>query len=104
MENFQLDVEYNREGPNPSSPKRNSKGQSVYPDLIIHERGKTNNLLIVEFKPCWKSNQDKDAEKLKDYSLKQKYTFAATGLFGHSKLKFDPIPGNSEESTTDCNA
>lgn len=60
-----LDSEFIRAG----KPAEGLKGR-IFPDLIVHERGKhEHNLLVVEFKGYWnKSNWDKDELKLKAFT------------------------------------
>lgn len=73
-----VDMEYNRE--HGCAVKRNSSGATVYPDLIVHERGNDdNNLLVIE---CKKSNarkgeKTKAVEKLAEHQRKRKYKYAA---------------------------
>ena len=45
---------------------KNIDGTLVYPDFILHKRGTNDsNLLIIEFKTWWNSDNREDIEKLK---------------------------------------
>lgn len=58
---------------------RESKSTIVYPDIIIHERNKKNNLLVIEIKT---KNQDStcDIEKLRLFTSDTEYKYNF-GLF-----------------------
>jgi hypothetical protein len=58
---------------------RESETTIVYPDIIIHERNKKNNLLVIEIKT---KNQDPtcDIEKLKLFTSDTEYRYSF-GLF-----------------------
>lgn len=63
---YVLDCEYNRNGVNrkvlPSFPN------GVYPDIIIHNRGNNdNNLLIMEVKTYWNSDNTTDLHKISEF-------------------------------------
>lgn len=74
---WNVDCEYNRDGNNikrlnlePLIKKVNSdddKGETVYPDIIVHERGKENNLLVIEAKKD--NNSTVEAVKLDKFKL-----------------------------------
>lgn len=66
FENYVLDCEYNRNGVHakvlPSFPR------GVYPDVIIHNRGNNdNNLLIMEVKTYWNTNNTQDVKKIREF-------------------------------------
>ena len=67
---WNIDCEYNRIGNCGNQIKKNSTGENIRPDIIIHQHSKKtieNNLLIIEIK---KNHIDKsDIEKIKDYTL-----------------------------------
>lgn len=65
---YNLDVEYNRNGRQPKRIPNSRNG--VRPDVIIHRRGlNTHNLLIMEFKPPWDIyNTFNDQQKLKAFT------------------------------------
>ena len=65
---YNLDVEYNRNGRQPKRIPNNRIG--VRPDVIIHKRGlNDHNLLIMEFKPPWERyNTFDDRQKLKAFT------------------------------------
>ena len=73
---YNLDCEYNRNGDKPKHII--SLDKNVYPDLIIHKRGETNNLLVMEFKTYWNTDQENDIQKIKaflDSQEKESYNY-----------------------------
>jgi len=55
-----------------------TKGKTVYPDIIVHRRRTTNNLLVVEMKCSSSSVPDEcDIVKLQSYKTDLGYDFAA---------------------------
>ncbi len=59
---YNVDCEYNRDG----YGMKKIDGTLVYPDFILHKRGTNDsNLLIIEFKTWWNSDNREDIEKLK---------------------------------------
>jgi len=69
-----IDCEYNREG---EDAKTNEAGDSVRPDILIHERGTNeHNLLAIEAKK--KPENDYDQKKLMGYIQKQNYAYAVS--------------------------
>lgn len=78
---WHVDVEYNREGKE-GDPKRlnwdeiaagadanelvrDTEGRTIYPDIIVHERGEPNSLLVIEVKKSGSRRPaDVDREKL----------------------------------------
>lgn len=95
--NWNVDCEYNRIGSSPINPKRlmlpiegvstdDIKAKTVFPDIIIHHRGKkgiNNNLLVIEVKKVHRINFEScevkhDFYKLDQYTNQLKYQF---GLF-----------------------
>lgn len=75
---YDVDCEYNRDG----YGTKNIDGILVYPDFILHQRGtNSDNLLIIEFKTWWNSDNHEDIEKLLDmmsdrYPYKYKYGYS----------------------------
>lgn len=66
FQNYVLDCEYNRNGIQakalPSFPN------GVYPDIIIHNRGNNdNNLLILEVKTYWNTDNMQDERKISEF-------------------------------------
>ena len=58
-------------------PDEDDQGSRVYPDIIVHKRGTTNNLLIIEVKVKSKgASKSHDYKKLKAYKSYLKYKFA----------------------------
>lgn len=80
VEKLSVDCEYNRETNSPATAKRirditqslleedpkisfdDTTGRTVFPDIIIHERGEPKNMLVIEAK---KGNRPSDADILK---------------------------------------
>lgn len=90
---WHIDCEYNRDGADPKrvhlSPIQvasdDDTGETAYPDIIVHERGTSNNLLVIEAKKDTNSSDRavrNDKRKLGAYKKELGYTF---GLF----LKFN---------------
>jgi hypothetical protein len=90
---WHIDCEYNRDGIDPKKVQIESrtissdddKAETVYPDIIVHERGKTNNLLAIEAKKDKESSDretldaiERDKNKLIAYKKDLRYEF---GLF-----------------------
>lgn len=60
---YNLDCEYNRNGA--ETKKLPSFPNGTYPDVIIHKRGRNDyNLLVMEFKTYWNTNQFNDKWKI----------------------------------------
>ena len=100
---YHIDCEYNRHGELPKTiivnyepketPVEDLEAKTVFPDIIIHERGHDeNNLMVIEIK---KNNSTQDAEndfmKLRAFTS-QEYRYT-TGLF----LRFDVDNGKISE-------
>lgn len=86
---WDVDVEYNRIGETDNVTKRlpeemlqNESQGTVYPDVIIHQRGsEENNLLVIEAKKSGNSS-DGDRQKIRAYQQHLDYDY---GLF----VRFD---------------
>ena len=86
FEGWNVDCEYNRIKDLPkmlsiSKQKIESddeKATTVYPDIIVHKRGKQENLLVIEAKkvPCDSKDRDYDIRKLKAFKEQLGYDFA----------------------------
>lgn len=79
---YNLDCEYNRNIYDIKTALINQEIKSIYPDLIVHRRGKTgnnqNNLLVMEFKTYWNRSIKSDIDKVKalvDQDGKYKYKY-----------------------------
>ncbi|WP_314794874.1 hypothetical protein [Eggerthia catenaformis] len=86
--NLNIDVEYNR---NLYDIKRLGE-DCIIPDFIFHERGKNkNNILVIEFKTWWNSEQAKDKEKIKKLCEEKEYQYqyGASIIFGKSREEVD---------------
>ena len=79
--NWDVDCEYNRDGHDPKRIPLNEAnysdpGQTVYPDIIIHKRGRNGpNLLVIEAKTAPNSDSKRDKDKLQGYKKELKYTY-----------------------------
>lgn len=71
--NWHVDCEYNRDGFDPKmvdladgdDAPDETDGSRVYPDIIVHHRGKPENLLVIEVKKSTSSRSDQgDLAKL----------------------------------------
>lgn len=62
---WHIDCEYNRRGFGTDS-KEDNEGERVFPDIIVHHRGTSENLLVIEAKPEWRGEPQliSDREKL----------------------------------------
>ena len=75
---YNVDCEYSKQPG--GNDKKNSDGDTVRPDIIIHKRGpNTDNLAVIEVK--WGSNKGNDDEKVSKYR-NQNYTFGVVIRFG----------------------
>ena len=89
LRSYNVDCEYNR---NIYDIKRlPSFPGGVVPDTIIHKRGSNdNNLLVIEIKPWWNKERDKDCKKLKEFTSPDgtyRYLFGLWLLFDKEKHK-----------------
>lgn len=59
------------------------EARTVYPDIIVHQRGTTNNLLAIEVKMGWKQLKG-DFDRIKAYAYKTQlgYQFSACVTLG----------------------
>ena len=92
---WDVDCEYNRQGAHPKRvivasnnvPATDVDAQTVYPDIIVHHRNTTLNLLVIEAKKTnRRASVVNDEDKLAAYTLPQSegglgYPFAAQVLF-----------------------
>ena len=63
FKNFNLDCEYNRNGRHQKYLQ--AVNSNTYPDVILHKRGSNEyNLMVIEFKGYWNSNQTNDRKKI----------------------------------------
>ena len=86
---WNVDCEYNRKG---TLPKRlmgsvgnvstdDTLGKTVFPDIIVHHRKTTDNLLVIEAKKSITIGGSEDEEKLRAYQGEYKYCFAFAVVF-----------------------
>ena len=84
---YDLDFEYNKNHSNPKKTVNFPKG--TYPDMILHKRGSNEfNILIIEFKAWWGSDNSKDLLKLRDFTDVDgvyKYTLGLSIVFGEDE-------------------
>ncbi|MCH3976998.1 MAG: hypothetical protein LKE36_05330 [Bacilli bacterium] len=64
---YQVDAEYNRNLYDIKRIMIDDKLKNVYPDLVIHRRGTSDNLLVIEFKTWWNPDQNFDIKKIKAF-------------------------------------
>lgn len=85
---WDVDCEYNKKGnatkrlmniPNCSTKITDNNEHSVYPDIIIHQRNLTDNLLVIEVKTSNKNNIC-DIEKLIEFTTNPDFKYSY-GLF-----------------------
>ena len=71
---WDVDVEYNRHGLDPKKIGIGEATELVYPDIIVHRRRSTANLLVVEMKKGNSPEPDEeDMKKLRAYVANFKY-------------------------------
>lgn len=74
LSTYHIDCEYNRKGDEvkrlPQSSESNTddtRGKTIFPDIIIHKRGNdSSNLAIIEIKKDNNNDTDRDIEKLEN--------------------------------------
>lgn len=69
---YHVDCEYNRRGyeqkklPNPEpTDSGNLTGKTIYPDIVVHQRGQQDNLLVIEVKKVGNDDRANDIAKLR---------------------------------------
>lgn len=90
LTDYVVDVEYNRLGYEIKRLIANNVVEYIYPDLIVHKRVKKDNLLVIEFKTWWNSNQTEDEAKIRkliDPNGEYNYKYGLLVLLG----KEEPI-------------
>lgn len=80
---WHVDCEYNRQGVSPD-PKSDGEGNRVFPDVIVHIRGKKRNLLVLEAKPAWAADEDKLADRAKLLRILQVHSYEHAYLLHYS--------------------
>lgn len=82
---WHVDCEYNRNGIDPKTldfPDEDTNiydtiAKTVFPDIIVHQRGIKNNLLVIEMKKSTNQMKDKfDLKKLEEYKSQLGYKYA----------------------------
>lgn len=98
---WDVDCEYNRDGHEPKRLQLNpesvqsddAQGTTVYPDIIVHKRGRPENVLAVEIKKSNGGRGERDCRKLGRLRSELGYRF---GLF----LRFET--GKSSRGVTEA--
>jgi hypothetical protein len=104
---WHVDCEFNRQGElgdrttkrvSPSAPflpeSRPRQGSAdVTPDIIIHRRRSSSNLVAIEVKPSTSRDLEKDRVKLRQYLCEPhlKYAFAVLVTYRDGEATFDPL-------------
>ncbi len=66
---YDLDCEYNRKGYGTDIKSARGFENGIFPDMVLHKRGPQEyNLLIIEFKPYWNTDNSRDLEKLRTFT------------------------------------
>src|SRR6266700_110417 len=88
FEGWDVDCEYNRDHHSPDHVKRlqpytdsiradDTDAKTVFPDIIIHHRGTTDNLLVIEVKKSTNQESDeRDEQKLQAFKEQLTYRYA----------------------------
>ena len=88
---WDVDCEYNRDGfdpkmlhgPDGGGDPNETDGSRVYPDIIVHHRGKSENLLVIEVKKSTsKISDEADLAKLQGLRQQLGYQYALFLRFG----------------------
>jgi len=85
-----VDCEYNRDEHNSKRLELDTEtirsdedqAKTVYPDIIVHERGKSKNLLAIEIKKDSGESSDKDLRKLRALRRQLGYSYGLFIRFG----------------------
>jgi hypothetical protein len=87
---WNIDCEYNRDGRDRRDVKRDQHGAAMRPDIVVHRRRNTENLLAVELKPSWSaSDRTEDFEKLEHLTGDRfKYRLGAHVELGRNEATF----------------
>src|SRR5688572_11314444 len=103
---WHVDCEFNRQGeegdrgtkrvstsPDLPESREGQDSVDVTPDIIVHWRRKTRNLLAIEVKPSTSDEIPKDREKLRKYLTDPhlRYAFAVLVTYRNGRAAFEPI-------------
>lgn len=103
MPEWHVDCEYNRDGVDPKRIAHlglqpdddDTESKTVFPDIIVHIRGTSENYLVIEFKKSTNTIDRRiDFDKLRGYKQSLRYQFAlfveliAGGKSGVSKIEW----------------
>jgi hypothetical protein len=87
---WNVDVEYNRQGEN-INPKKDADGHNRKPDIIIHKRGPRGpNLAIILVKCKW-NTQDRSQDEFVVSDLKTSHNYQSAFLIEINKDTFEII-------------
>jgi hypothetical protein len=81
--NWHVDCEYNRQGIG-EDPKDDWVGRRRFPDIIVHQRGLADNLLVIEAKPAWASTKCKEVDRKKLRAIAKKYGYKFAYVLSYS--------------------
>ncbi len=81
---YHVDCEYNRDGHFTKKLEVKKidtddiEAQTIYPDIIIHNRGTENNFIVIEAKKACvdETKKEEDKNKLKEYKKQLNYKYA----------------------------
>jgi hypothetical protein len=104
---WNVDCEYNKNGLDPKrlpiNPSKTSTadtdGNTVYPDIIVHRRGTTDNLLVIEVKKAWtRAGLDTDIRKLRSFGELEEfaYRFGASVVLSRHKVSIQWFTAGDE--------
>lgn len=80
---FHVDVEYNRMGDAPKTLTWSDQPENVFPDIIVHSRMTTTNILVIELKKeSNRESKERDILKLHAYRAELGYQHALFIRFG----------------------
>lgn len=112
---YDVDCEYNRHGDDVKRLPRvtttdtaDTKGKTIFPDIIIHKRGTDdNNYALIEIKKEGNTDTERDIEKLQSLTadnLGYRYTYGIHLTFGATSLHAAAVYTQgeiNEEKTTE---
>ena len=74
---WDVDCEYNRDG----HQIKTLDGAMVFPDVIVHQRGTNQNLVVIEAKKSTTFGENTDRDKLRQFKAELGYRFAFAVTF-----------------------
>jgi hypothetical protein len=91
LSDWEIDCEFNRDGVDPKRlvylglhpDSDDEEAKTVFPDVIAHRRGTTQNFLVIEFKKSTsRVDREIDLQKLRGYKQQLGYEYALFVLVG----------------------